>query len=261
MGLFEKKICSICGGKIGFLGNRKLEDGNMCKNCAQKLSPWFSERRHATVEQINQQLKYRTENQKKVEAFNQTRTIGRSSMVYLDEDKGQFLIAQTRDLASENPDVLDYSQVTGCDLDIDETQNEIKRTDSSGNAVSYNPPRYQYSYDFYMVIRVNHPYFDKMRFRLNDSSVEVKERVTNGSLLNTLILNNIGSSLSDVEYREYEEMGNEIKEALTKVREQARENIESEKAPKVAVACKSCGATTLPDENGCCEYCGSPVIG
>ena len=34
--LFEKKICSVCGGEIGLLGNRKLEDGNLCKNCAKK---------------------------------------------------------------------------------------------------------------------------------------------------------------------------------------------------------------------------------
>ena len=30
MGLFDKKYCSICGEKIGFLGNRKLEDGTLC---------------------------------------------------------------------------------------------------------------------------------------------------------------------------------------------------------------------------------------
>ena len=44
MGLFDKKYCDICGEKIGLLGNRKLEDGNLCKNCAAKLSPFFSER-------------------------------------------------------------------------------------------------------------------------------------------------------------------------------------------------------------------------
>ena len=27
MGLFDKKICDICGEKIGLLGNRKLDDG------------------------------------------------------------------------------------------------------------------------------------------------------------------------------------------------------------------------------------------
>ena len=45
MGLFDKKYCDICGEKIGLLGNRKLENGNLCKNCAKKLSPWFSDRR------------------------------------------------------------------------------------------------------------------------------------------------------------------------------------------------------------------------
>ena len=30
MGLFDKKICDICGEKIGLLGNRKLDDGNLC---------------------------------------------------------------------------------------------------------------------------------------------------------------------------------------------------------------------------------------
>ena len=32
MGLFDKKYCDICGAKIGFLGNRKLEDGSLCKD-------------------------------------------------------------------------------------------------------------------------------------------------------------------------------------------------------------------------------------
>ena len=35
MGLFDKKICDICGEKIGLLGNRKLDDGNLCKDCAK----------------------------------------------------------------------------------------------------------------------------------------------------------------------------------------------------------------------------------
>ena len=52
MGLFDKKYCDICGEKIGLLGNRKLEDGNLCKNCAAKLSPFFSERLTDTYEKI-----------------------------------------------------------------------------------------------------------------------------------------------------------------------------------------------------------------
>ncbi len=66
MGLFDKKYCDICGEKIGLLGNRKLEDGNLCKDCARKLSPFFSERRNSTVEDIKRQLAYRAENEKKL---------------------------------------------------------------------------------------------------------------------------------------------------------------------------------------------------
>ena len=45
MGLFgRKKNCDICGGKIGLLGNRKLSDGNMCKDCARKISPYLTGR-------------------------------------------------------------------------------------------------------------------------------------------------------------------------------------------------------------------------
>ena len=72
MGLFDKKYCSICGDKIGFLGNRKLEDGNLCKKCAAKLSPFFSDRRRSTVEDIKKQLQYREENKDAVARFHTT---------------------------------------------------------------------------------------------------------------------------------------------------------------------------------------------
>ena len=69
MGLFDKKICDICGEKIGLLGNRKLDDGNLCKDCAKKLSPWFEDRRHSTVEDIKRQLEYREKNKKSRNGF------------------------------------------------------------------------------------------------------------------------------------------------------------------------------------------------
>ena len=75
MGLFDKKICDICGEKIGLLGNRKPDDGNLCKDCAKKLSPWFEERRHSTVEDIKRQLEYREKNKKAVMDFCITRQI------------------------------------------------------------------------------------------------------------------------------------------------------------------------------------------
>ena len=154
--LFEKKECAICGGEIGLLGNRKLEDGNCCKNCAAKLSPWFSDRRQSTVEEIKEQLAYREANQEKVAAFRVTRTLGEGMKVLLDEDDGRFMVTSARNWQEANPDVLSFSDVTGCKLDIDESKTEIQYKDAEGKRQSFSPRRYAFSYDFYIV---KFPYF------------------------------------------------------------------------------------------------------
>ncbi len=250
MGLFDKKYCDICGEKIGLLGNRKLEDGNLCKECARKLSPWFSDRRGSTVEEIKGQLAYREENRKKVAAFHTTRTLGKNMKVLLDEDARKFMVTDARDLAEANPDVLDFADVTGCNLDIDESSTEIMRQGKDGKELSYNPPRYEYSYDFYITIHVNNPYFDEIRFKINSSSVDI----TPGPQLRGTF-----NPETDAEYNNYKKMGREIKRALTQVRKGVREQAEAAAAPKIAVVCPCCGATTTPDENGCCEYCGGAI--
>lgn len=256
MGLFDKKYCDICGEKIGLLGNRKLEDGNLCKNCAKKLSPWFDERRHSTVEQIKAQLAYRKENEQTVEHFQITRTFGESDVVCLDEDQRKFLVARTSDIHTENPDVLDFSQVTGCELDVNENRYEEKREDKDGKQVSYNPPHYRYEYNFYVIIRVNHPWFDDMRVKLNRSTVEVFPPASRGGFFN---MSTESPGTRSFEYKQYEDMGREIKQALLAARQQVRDDAAAAAAPKAAVTCPWCGATTTPDASGKCEFCGGAV--
>lgn len=278
MGLFDKKFCDVCGEKIKFLGNRKLEDGNLCKDCSSKLSPWFSDRRRSTVQDIKDQLAYREENQAKVEAFNTTRTIGEYYMVHLDEDAKTFCVAQARDVRTGNPDILDFAQVTGCDLDIDETKDEVTREDAEGKSVSYDPPRYDYRYDFYVRLRVNHPWFDEMRFKINSHTVDIAygSNMPSGhgapagrpgapagrpgvrpSVQRAVAFD----PTTNAEYQQYVAMGNEVKEAILQVRQEARDEIAAQNAPKTAVICPCCGASTIPDANGCCEFCGGAVNG
>lgn len=252
MGLFDKKYCDVCGEKIGLLGNRKLDDGNLCKNCAAKLSPWFNDRRSSTVAQIKEQLAYREANKAAVAAFHTTRSLGRDMKVLLDEDNRKFIVTRARNLAEANPDVLDFSQVTGCDLDIDEDRTEEYRENAEGRRESYTPPRYSFSYDFNIIIRVNHPYFDTIQFQLNPSSITVNEG-------QPLIAALAPDPTRNAEYREFEEMGREIKETLTGARQQVRDEAAEAAKPKVAVICPCCGATTIPDANGRCEYCGGAV--
>lgn len=272
--LFDKKECSICGGEIGLLGNRKLEDGNMCKSCAAKLSPWFSDRRQSTVDEIKAQLDYREANQEKVASFRITRTLGERTKVLLDEDAGLFMVTAAKNLEEANPDVLSFSDVTGCKLDIDESRTEIEYEDKDGERKSFNPRRYAYSYDFYIVINVNNPYFNEIRFKLNSESVDNGEetlldgpdamrrpRGGFGGMRGGSLTSNVEEVRSSVEYRQYEEMGLEIRDALLRVRQQVRDEAAAAAAPKAAVTCPFCGATTMPDASGCCEFCGGAVNG
>ena len=112
--IFEKKECSICGGEIGLLGNRKLEDGNCCKDCARKLSPWFDERRHSTIEQIKEQLAYREQNQKDLANFRVSQVIGDYYKMYIEEVNGvpsRFLITDSDSYMDDNPDIISFNDL------------------------------------------------------------------------------------------------------------------------------------------------------
>jgi len=257
MGLFDKKFCDVCGGKIGMLGNRKLDDGNLCKDCAKKLSPYFSERRRSTVADIKDQLDYREENKAAVAAFRTTRTLGIGTKVLLDEDAGKFMVTSARRLEDENPDVLDFSMVTGCNIDIDESNKEVMRRNNEGKDISYVPPRFDYHFDFYCIINVNHPWFNEIRFKVNNSSIVVQH--TGSRMMQAAGSQEIGRRSND--YREAEALGQEIKRALTQVRQSVRANVAAASKPKVAQTCPLCGATTIPDAQGCCEYCGGAMQG
>ena len=206
--LFEKKNCDVCGEEIKLLGNRKLEDGNLCKSCASKLSPWFDERRHSTVEQIKEQLAYREANQSKVSSFRGNQVYGQGSQrLYVDTAASRFTVASEKELSGGNPDILDFSQARSCDLDVRENRTEEKRT-VDGKSVSYVPPRYKYSYDFYVTIGVNNPYFDDMKFKLNSFSIDTGNICmtsggnagwrlnTNASLRNNMNINKYNDCIS-----------------------------------------------------------------
>ncbi len=174
MGLFDKKFCDICGEKIGMLGNKKLEDGNMCKDCAKKLSPFCDDRRHSTLETIRQHLAYREENKNVLRAFNPMITIdGDSRNIYVDTAKGNFVVSSNKpgNWDNENPDVIPISAITSLTLDIDEDKDEIYYKDAQGNNQSYVPARYEYYYNFTLKFLVNTPYFDDFNVRLNNFRV------------------------------------------------------------------------------------------
>ncbi|MBQ5970752.1 MAG: DUF4428 domain-containing protein [Clostridia bacterium] len=193
MGIFEKKNCDICGEKIGMLGNRKLEDGNLCKDCAKKLSPFFSERRNSTVEEIRRQLESREENRRLLESFHPTQSLGTHTKVYIDRNMGKFVVSRRSDYREENADLIDLSAVTNARYDVKEQRSEIYTKDAEGNRKSYDPPRYKYSYAIWLQIDVDHPYINEISFEVTD--VRPDSRYNDS-------------------FRQYEQTANEIVNAL-----------------------------------------------
>ena len=166
--LFEKKECAICGGEIGLLGNRKLADGNLCKNCAEKLSPFMTDRRESTVEEIRQHLAYREQNAIVLQGIHPTRLFGHGTKVYVDENAGKFFVTSRSNWQVENPDVIDINQVIECRVDVRENREQLYHKDPQGKNVPYNPPRYRSLYAFWVELHIDSPYFNEIRFELSD---------------------------------------------------------------------------------------------
>ncbi len=261
MGLFDKKTCDFCGKKIGLLGNKKMEDGNMCRECAAKLSPWFEDRRHTSKEDIAAQLEYREKNREAVQAFQITRSIGKYTRLLLDENHRKLTVTSATDLTADNPDILDWSQITGCSLGMDERRNELTQKNAEGKSVSYNPPRYEYSYNLKATVFVDQPFFDQMSWSISNGYINTGERRMTNESTGGWNVTHTGrlDGFKVHEYRECVDLGNEIKAVIDGICQDNRISQQLANAPKTPVQCPFCGATTVPDENGCCEYCGSAL--
>ena len=146
----------------------RVEDGNVCSKCAGKLSPFFKGRKKSTLADIKEQLAYREQNRERLNSFNPNLTFGRKTKVYVDQGAGCFVVSRRSDFREENADIIEFSQVTSANYNVEEHRHELYRKDSEGRSVSYNPPRYEYEYEFTVTINVNSPYFSEIEFELTD---------------------------------------------------------------------------------------------
>ena len=182
MGLFDrfkKQDCEICGKEVGMFGYKKLEDGEICKDCVKLLSPWFEDRRHATVAQIKEQIAYRERNAKEHESFTISRKIGDEEyFMYIEEVSGvptRFFVTCRSDYKAENPDIISFKDVASCVTDIQVRDEEIKEKNAEGQMVSCNPRRFKHHHDFFIKMEIrNNPYFDDIKFRINGSCITLE---------------------------------------------------------------------------------------
>ena len=279
---FKKQDCEICGKEVGMFGYKKLEDGEICKDCVKLLSPWFEDRRHATVAQIKEQIAYRQRNARELENFAISRQIGKNEYImYIEEVDGiptRFFVTNRSDYKAVNPDIISFKDVVSCVTDVDERHEEIKQRNSEGQMVSYRPPRYKHHYNFYIKMEIrNNPYFNEIKFRINSSDIILETEGDVGGGIGGAVMAGIlqGAGISTVgaqvntpgnfsEKRRYAECA-----MICQKIEQAVEDGKrgAQLAPVFAAApvqeapkpkfCPNCGA---PYEGGkFCQSCGSKL--
>ena len=173
MALFNKKLCDICGGSMGLIIDNKALDGNFCHDCRHKLSPFFHGSKNATLQQIREQLAYRENNRQQLNIFSPSKVMGTSTKVYLDPQHNCFVVSKQSDYRAENADIINLQQVVGARTDVKEHKEEERYKDAEGHYQSYNPKRYKYQYEINVIINVNSPYFNEIKFEVT------KDRPTN----------------------------------------------------------------------------------
>ncbi|NLA81729.1 MAG: DUF4428 domain-containing protein [Clostridiaceae bacterium] len=239
MALFDRKSCDVCGGKTGIMGGKKVKDGRLCSDCAKKQSPYLTSRKNFTVEEMKAHLDDRAANQETINAFEPTRTIGSNLKLYLDDSRGLWFLTKSRRYQDSNPDVFSADQILGARVDIEkgtrvETLERAVPAKDGKPAVPAKTKEVTY-HNFYVMIDVSHPWVNQMRLQVNNSSVE--------------------GGIYQPDYKEADRDANEIVDTLLAMRDGTLADKEAMAKPKQKVTCPHCGATTMPDENGACEYC------
>ncbi|MBQ3389833.1 MAG: DUF4428 domain-containing protein [Firmicutes bacterium] len=176
MGLFSKKGCAVCGEKAG-LGSKSLTDGELCKDCRKKLSPWFEEYKGSSSEDIRAQIEAREENKKALEDFKVTKAWGikkyATAMQFIyDQDQKCFVVVEGPEetFRDRNPDIIRFDQVRNIWLEVDEGWSESGDQYAPKSNRILTQDKYDevfWRYDFYLNFALDHPYLKQIRYPMN----------------------------------------------------------------------------------------------
>jgi len=168
MGLFDAKYCDVCGEKLGLLGNTKIANGTLCKECGKKLSPLLSDVKHRQLSEIKNHLMYREDNEHILGNFKPDKEFGKYKKIFIDSNAGVFCVSRA-DWKGLNADLITLEQVTSVDTEVIEDKEEILYENKDGTKSSYHPQKFEFEYSFKITIYVDSPWFSKITVDLSDT--------------------------------------------------------------------------------------------
>ena len=259
MGLFDKKFCSVCGEKIGLLGNLKLADGNLCRSCRKKLSPFY-QTDGATITDIRTHLQYREQNRATLRYFNADKVIGADQPIgpdrrlCIDSHQRKFLLSVKNELETENPDVFDLASLRAIRFYIE----EFTDSETPGGSIDYY-------YDFYLTLSLDHPFIHELKFKINSRVISTCKRIYENQIREVCegrpdpgayLLKSESDKGAREEYIKYYTVLNDMAGALAEAAKiQLAASSESHTVPRF---CPNCGEKVSGGKF--CSSCGNQLI-
>lgn len=264
---FLTKVCSLCGASVFSLGGNSLKDGCYCKQCKTKLSPFFIHQKTLTVSDMRVQLEKRKANEQLWKKFVATKTIGSQPKLLIDENSCQFVLLTSQKVGITTPDVIHFSQLLDCSVEITEEKTEVKYKDFSDNLKSFAPPYYACSYDFFLYITVNIPYIQTIKVKINEDPVDNNQphviektgglsQMFRDALGSARSFNGLTSNAAEVRassaYLKFERIANEMRDALWHGKASLRQK-------RTTSRCPWCDCLVSDNTSGICEHCCGPL--
>lgn len=177
MGLFDKKICALCGAKAGLLTRQKLRDkAYLCGDCRAKCSPQLSARvfEQMTPDDAVRHMDYVVENQEMYRAnFHETYSIntgimGGTRVISVDETNGWWIVS-----SSAMPDLLTFDQILSYRLELTTRRLDDKeRHDPHRARMPFPPPGlpgcgpFEEITGMKVIVRLNHIWLDEVQLNV-----------------------------------------------------------------------------------------------
>ena len=120
LNLASSKKCDLCQENIMLNNYSQVQDGTVCVNCTNLFSPWFSDYSKSTVGKIADHLNYREENlSQRFSLDSKISPIRKGELtIIIDNTSKAFKIENPSTDQGKVPDIIKFSQVISCSLEI-----------------------------------------------------------------------------------------------------------------------------------------------